>query len=129
MRYGQPREIHRDGAATGLWHFTEAHGSDGRRGVFAVGYCADGCPGHDTPEGARDHMTDYLRETALVTALPPFPEVADTQHLCDRHRDDAPHRVAATHQVKNAGQLVQFVCDEHARDLSWIKAGDYMTSL
>lgn len=58
MNYYQARELKGpDGKGTGKWHYTV---SNKRTGTMPVGYCADGCPGHDTPEGAYEHQTAYL---------------------------------------------------------------------
>lgn len=52
MRYYSPRQKHTDG----LWHYTVKVDDH----VEPVGYCADDCPGHDTPQQAADHFKDYL---------------------------------------------------------------------
>lgn len=65
MNYYAAREINGpDGKGTGKWHYTRRNK---RLGTFPVGYCAEGCEGHDTPEGAYEHQTAYLldRETRL----------------------------------------------------------------
>lgn len=61
MNYYQAREIKTpDGNPAGLWHFTCQNDSR----IWPVGYCAVGCPGHDTPEGAQEHYRQYLLDTA-----------------------------------------------------------------
>ena len=56
MNYDQPREIKdAGGQPSGKWHYTRMN--DGR--IWPVGYCADGCPGHDTKEGAYEHQRQY----------------------------------------------------------------------
>jgi hypothetical protein len=44
-----------NGVGTGLFHMT----SDIRGVVAPTGYCADGCPGHDSREGAAEHYRQY----------------------------------------------------------------------
>lgn len=64
MRYDQPLQI-KDGPHAGKWHFVRKYGSDGRRGMGAIGYCAEGCNGHDTAEEAREHYRQYLLDQRL----------------------------------------------------------------
>jgi hypothetical protein len=59
MNYYGPREkMDADRKGSGIWHYTVAN--DDR--VYPVGYCAEGCPGHDTPEGALAHQTEWERD-------------------------------------------------------------------
>ena len=51
MPYSEPLQM-----PNGKWHFTTTR--DGS--TVAVGGCADGCPGHDTADGAREHYRDYI---------------------------------------------------------------------
>lgn len=61
MNYYGPREITDEhGSGTGKWRYTVRN--DDR--VWAVGYCTD-CPGHDTPEEAREHYRQYTLDTAF----------------------------------------------------------------
>ena len=53
--YG-PRELANDGKKTGLWHYCYAN-SEGTR---PIGYCAQDCPGHATPEEAELHQRQYV---------------------------------------------------------------------
>jgi len=56
VNYYQPRELtDADDKPTGRWHYTCKN--DGR--VWPVGNCATDCPGHDSPEGAREHQRQY----------------------------------------------------------------------
>lgn len=55
MIYG-PRQMIKDGKPSGIWHFTVAYDEGG--GCHAVGPCADGCPGHTTPEDAENHWEE-----------------------------------------------------------------------
>ena len=100
MNYYQPREIRgMDGNPSGRWHYTCMN--DGR--IWPVGYCAQGCPGHDSKDGAYEHQRQYVLDhklrldgQALNTAqkclvcgawTDRFAE-ADMQQffLCDAHR-------------------------------------------
>jgi hypothetical protein len=59
MNYYAARELKtKDGKPSGLWHFTKMR--DGQ--IWAVGYCADACPGHKTKEEAYAHYKKYLLE-------------------------------------------------------------------
>lgn len=102
MNYYQALEIKgKDGKGTGKYHFTRTN--DGI--TFPVGYCADGCPGHDTPDEAADHYHQYLLDNArydigvhnyspceicgeltnkVATLGPGHMEV---HNLCDKHRN------------------------------------------
>lgn len=62
MNYYEAREIaDSDGVPTGLWHYTCRN--DDR--IWPVGYCSEGCPGHDSPEGAAEHYTEWLLDHIL----------------------------------------------------------------
>lgn len=56
MNYYQPSQK----IDTGKWHFTRTN--DGY--TIPVGYCADDCDGHDTPDEARAHYRDYELDNA-----------------------------------------------------------------
>lgn len=58
MNYYQPRQVdpESDRPDAGKWRYTKMN--DGK--VWAVGYCAEGCEGHDTPEGAYEHQTQFV---------------------------------------------------------------------
>ncbi len=61
MRYLQAREVlDYDGKRVGKWHYTEKY----RDTVRAIGYCANGCPGHATAEGAAEHYKQYMLDIA-----------------------------------------------------------------
>lgn len=51
--------VDKDGNPTGLWRYTCRNDSQ----IWAVGFCAQGCPGHDSPEGAYEHQRQYLLST------------------------------------------------------------------
>ncbi len=57
MRYYAPRQ-RRD---TGKWHYTLMVGGK----ITPVGFCAEDCPGHDTPQGAADHFKEFLLEKTM----------------------------------------------------------------
>lgn len=81
MSYYTARELldKETGKGTGKWHYTVAWGeSDGMR-VAAIGYCAQDCPGHDTPREAEAHYKQYLLDerTRYVAG-----EHATSQHRC-----------------------------------------------
>lgn len=52
-----------DGKGTGKWHMTERSDEENWP-ARPVGHCANGCPGHDTPEGANDHYDRWKADTA-----------------------------------------------------------------
>ncbi len=57
MNYYGPREVDgRDGRGSGRYHFTSKN--DYR--TEPVGYCAEGCAGHETAHEAREHFRQYL---------------------------------------------------------------------
>jgi hypothetical protein len=63
VNYYAAREIaDSDGVGTGLYRYTCYNR---RIGTFAVGYCAQGCPGHPTKEDACEHQKQYLLDTTL----------------------------------------------------------------
>lgn len=62
---------------TGKWHYVSAHRS---RGAYPIGYCADGCPGHDTEQEARDHARDYVLDRVAFTD---DSSDARSQHRCE----------------------------------------------
>lgn len=76
MNYYAAREMKgEDGAATGKWHYTAKNDDV----VLPVGYCADGCPGHDTADEDREHYRQYL---------------LDHTNYETRHKWADPHRCA-----------------------------------
>lgn len=56
MNYYQPREMTENGKGIGKFRFTCRNDKQ----IWAVGYCAEDCPGHATPEEAREHYLKYL---------------------------------------------------------------------
>lgn len=74
MNYRQARELKdEDGKGRGLWHYTNMNDSR----IWPEGYCADGCPGHPTPEGAEEHYREYLLATADFQG-----RIANAQRKC-----------------------------------------------
>lgn len=57
MNYYQARQRAKDGK----WHFTCRNGKH----IIPVGFCAEDCPGHDTPEGANEHYRQHLLSNAV----------------------------------------------------------------
>lgn len=55
MNYDKAREI-KSGANAGKWHYTRMN--DGV--IWPIGFCSEGCSGHDTPEEACEHYRRYL---------------------------------------------------------------------
>jgi hypothetical protein len=76
MNYHQPRQINpeSDQPDAGKWRYTCMN--DGR--VWAEGYCAQDCPGHDTREGAYEHQTQYILENRVELRG----VHSDTKRLC-----------------------------------------------
>lgn len=74
MNYYGPRQLaDADGRPSGLWHYTVRNGD----AVWAIGYCADGCPGHDTPEVAMEHQRQYEVDHAVLDGT-----VYTSYHAC-----------------------------------------------
>ena len=66
MNYYDAREMKNvEGNPGGLWHYTAEN--DNR--IFPVGYCAQGCIGHVTPEEAREHYRLYLLDNAKYDGM------------------------------------------------------------
>lgn len=108
MNYYEPREIvdPATGEGAGKYHFVKANK---RTGTRPVGYCAEDCPGHDTPEEAAAHFHEWKLDNAIFEAGADNPTslhrcrypgceeytagVARDQHLtwhhplCDQHRN------------------------------------------
>jgi hypothetical protein len=53
----------KDGPNAGKFHYTVS--SDEEGWCHATGYCADGCPGHETREGAEQHYEQYILDHHL----------------------------------------------------------------
>jgi hypothetical protein len=58
IRYFLPLEIHVSGSHSGLYHY--GCYTFPANELSPVGYCAQGCPGHDTAEQAREHYRQFL---------------------------------------------------------------------
>ena len=113
MNYYDAREkADVDGNPSGLWHFTIQNDNH----IFPVGYCAQGCSGHATPEEAREHYRLYLLDSARYDGVTMdemrkcevcgdwtlfyahIPQSMERHTLCDAHRnretlDTVMHRV------------------------------------
>jgi hypothetical protein len=76
MNYYDAREkMDAQGNPSGIWHYT-AQNDDY---VYPVGYCAQDCPGHATPEEAREHYRLYLLDTARYDGVS-----KDEQRKCEK---------------------------------------------
>lgn len=104
MNYYQPRQVdpEADREDAGKWRYTCMN--DGQ--VWPVGYCAGACPGHDTPEGAYEHQTEYVLDNAHFDG-----EWKDVQHRCEAEGCGAwTTRFASL----GPGQMqTHDLCDEH----------------
>ena len=104
MNYLQAREAKgENGKGSGLWRFTQRNDNQ----IWAIGYCAEDCAGHDTAEGAERHWYDYEMDHARYdvafsgaqypcvvcqawTAMGArLPDGYETHVLCDEHRNRA----------------------------------------
>lgn len=66
MNYYDAREMSdAQGKSSGLFHYTAQN--DDR--IFPVGYCAQGCVGHATPDEAREHYRIYLLDSAKYDGM------------------------------------------------------------
>lgn len=76
MRHNNPRELRdANGQPTGLWHYTVY--VDSLKLTYPIGYCADNCPGHATPDEAREHYRQYLLDEQLT-----YGDQQDVQYRC-----------------------------------------------
>jgi hypothetical protein len=104
MNYYQAREIldEKTNEGTGKFHFTCQNG----KAIYAVGYCAQGCPGHDSKQEADACFNKYQVDTATFHTIPP--EKAHSLHRCE---------VCGKHTASFAqmayGGSTHILCDEH----------------
>ncbi len=77
MNYAEPRQVDPklDKDDAGKWRWTV---SNRRIGVWAAGYCAEDCPGHETPLEAAQHYHEYQLGNIRLSSL------QDTQHPCEK---------------------------------------------
>jgi hypothetical protein len=61
MKYYDAREIVKDGGYSGKYRYTCEH--DGS--IYAVGYCANNCEGHNTKDEACEHYRQYSLDNAV----------------------------------------------------------------
>lgn len=118
MNYYTATELAKDGKPTGLWHYTRRN--DGR--MWPVGYCAENCPGHATPDEAREHYRQYQIDTARDRKTVQWGgcEVCDTptkdgvciepdqmefHHLCPEHHN----RATLETLIKSPGDMIASV--------------------
>lgn len=71
--YGAKEIVSMGGEPTGKYHY----GCSDSSGTYPIGYCAQGCPGHDTADEARSHQRQYEIEQEADR----FEDV-DTQKKC-----------------------------------------------
>lgn len=103
MNYYQAREaLDADGKPSGLWRYTVRN--DDR--IHAVGYCAQGCPGHDSEEGAYAHQREYELDNARFNG-----EWAGAWYICAAEGCEAlTNRFASI----GPGLMQTFtLCDDH----------------
>ncbi len=74
MNYHQPRQVDptADRPDAGKWLYTNMNIR-----VWPEGYCAEGCDGHDTKEGAYAHQTQYVLDKMRLDG-----QYADVQRRC-----------------------------------------------
>jgi hypothetical protein len=101
MNYYDAREKKDNtGTPSGSWHYTYQNDDL----IRPVGYCADGCPGHDSKDGAYQHQRAYDLDHARY----------DVEHLGSWHEclicKALTNKAAA---VGIGGMATYNLCDEH----------------
>jgi hypothetical protein len=118
MNYYQPSELRdANGGHAGKWHYTVTND----KVTFPAGYCADGCAGHDTPEGAREHFKEYLLDNARFDG-----KLSNQQRKCE---------ICGVY-TERLGQVPSMMvhhslCDEHCNReglAQVLHVGDFATS-
>lgn len=105
MNYFDAREIlGPDGEPSGRWRYTCRNDDK----VWAVGYCAEGCPGHPTPEEAREHYRQFVLDGMRVRG----PKPADSWPKDKCAVEGCP--AEATHLLDAPGHRCHEVCESHA---------------
>lgn len=102
MNYHEPRQVNPDSGRpdAGKWRYTNMN--DGR--IWPEGYCAEGCPGHDTKDGAYEHQTQYMLDHARYDG-----RMGDVRRKCEAEGCEE-----WTDAFAQVGHLQMFVlCDEH----------------
>lgn len=84
---------------SGLWHYTVTN--DDR--TLPVGYCAQNCPGHATPDEAREHYRLYLLDHATYDGF-----LNDEQRRCERCGKWTQHYASIPINMER-----HILCDEH----------------
>lgn len=102
MNYDEPRQI-KEGDFAGRWLFTTYNR---RTGTHAIGYCAEGCDGHDTEEEARKHYHEYQLDQLEFSDGPEDPDIL---HRCQSK--DCTEYTAGS--AKIGWHLVWYLCSEH----------------
>jgi len=105
MQITQPLRIE-SGPNAGHWHMTSSSGSTP---PHPVGYCANGCPGHDTAEEAVRHYHEWRADEAEIRSLEKEP-----CDVCDQAR---------THVALFSGiRSPVYLCATHANRDGVLKA-------
>lgn len=101
MNYFEPRQVlpNADRPDAGKWRYTCQN--DDR--VWEVGYCAQGCRGHDDPEGAYEHQRQYELDNARFVVGQPV-ETALHRDECEAWH---PLREADGYEPLDSGARVQ----------------------
>lgn len=100
MNYYDAREMRGpDGQPAGRYHYTC---QNRRIGMYPVGYCAQGCEGHDTKEGAYAHQREYILDTARYDVT-----VSRQQRECEVCKTWTQRAAEADHMD------IHILCDEH----------------
>ena len=100
MNYYDARELAGvDGQSSGLFHYTAQN--DDR--IFPVGYCAQGCAGHATPEEAREHYRLYLLDNARY----------DGELLSEKRKCETCGEWTQTYASIPLNMETHILCDEH----------------
>lgn len=119
MNYYQPRELKdKDGNPSGIWHYTCMN--DGR--IWAVGYCAQGCPGHDTKDGAYEHQRQYELDNARYNG-----KLGNEHHREERKCEICGEWTDGYASVGMGGMERYILCDQHRNRESLdtlVEAGD-----
>ena len=101
MNYAGPREkANPDGTPSGVWHYTNRNDDL----IYPIGYCAQACPGHDSPDGAIEHQRQYEVDHAVLDG-----PVSTSYHPCQVC--GAPTNRMAMWGMGN--MAMGWLCDEH----------------
>lgn len=114
----QPLEK-KSGPNAGKFHMTIQTNSEASKGIaHPIGYCAEDCPGHDTPGEAIDHWYEYLADKAEFRTVKR--EDADKLDRCDAAECSeftANYAFAPGHIT-----MSKHLCDEHLNRDAYLAA-------